>query len=532
MADYDVITIGAGPTGLMASTWLAKDGYRVACLEMNDHVGGLASNAHEWPGFTHNRGAWYVMFAKLDMLWKTLELDKYGVELLDPPTVGCVLPLPGEKPFLMYADPKQQMEHIQENFGAEAVQGFVNLLMFMSHFTNGLEASMSNPPISIGQMMDAMPSIEAKDALRQIFYGNITVLLDRFFPDKKKYGAIRGFMAVQAVDGFFGGPMTPGSAMTLAYHIGTPSEAASGGGQFKLVKGHIGKLCEGIAESFKDKGGTLQLNSQVKRILIEKGAAIGVELLNGDKITADTVISSGDAYNTFIRMIAPGDIEPYLEKQVRNINYRDHFIQIYLKLKGLPEYRDEYKELNEGKWRWNTWCYPSLELLEEAWDDCKHGRIAEEPCPAVYIPSINDPSLAPEGYYSGTIFALSSWPVGPVPANKIEGMKNEIAERIFSIFKRYMPNFRDVVEDFKVWAPQDYEAHYHNTGGTWTHGMIQLDQMFDFRPVVGMSQYRTPIKNLYLCGTSTHPGPGITGYNPMNCLKVIKEDWKKQKRSK
>lgn len=321
--------------------------------------------------------------------------------------------------------------------------------------------------------------------------------------------------------------MTPGSSMTVAYHFGTPSQSG-GGSQYKIIKGHIGRFFEALAEAFKDNGGILKLNSEVKKILVDKGIAYGVELAGGEKITANTIISSCGTFNTFVNMVGSDNTPPFLERQIRNINYTDQFVQIYWAFKKLPAFRDEYAEMNEGLWRWNIWSYPSSEAMERSWDAVKYGGIPDEPCPSLYFPSMLDPNLAPPGMQSGTSFVMLGWPKG-VPENKREELKHQLTERVIDRFQVFMPDFRDCLLDYKVWSTEDYEKVYRNTGGTWTHGMIQLDQMFDNRPVKGMSNYRAPIKNLYLCGTSNHPGPGVTGFSVMNCLKVIRDDWKKSK---
>jgi len=525
VADYDVITIGAGPNGLMTSGLLQVDGKKVCVCELNDHVGGLASNAHEFPGFVHNRGMWFLMFAQIGNLLDKLQLAEYGLEFMDPLTVGVVLPEnPPDPVFKMYNDPRKTLEDIGRSFGKEGVEGFVGMMKYLEPFAVGLEQAISNPPIPISQMIDLIPSHEGQQAMKTMMYGTAMEIADRFFPDKKKFAPIRGYIGALCVDGFYGGPMTPGSALTIAYHFGTPAEGeGASGSQFKCCKGHMGMFSESLAKSFVAHGGTLKKNAEVVKILVKNNKAYGVRLADGTEITADIVLSSCDTYNTFINMVGEENTPPWLVDAIKDINYTETITQTYLTLKGLPEFREEYEELNHDGWRFWVSNHRDIELFEEAWDALKFGKCAPRAGGGMLIPSLLDPSLAPPGHHSATWCHSNSWPVG-VPDDKVDEVKRDIFEKIVEHYCRFMPNFRDCIVDWKMMAPQDYYKLYHNTGGTWTHGMIEIDQMFDMRPVKGMSDNRTPIKNLYLCGSSNHPGPGVNGRTPQICINIMKAD--------
>lgn len=525
MADYEVIVIGGGPNGLMASAILATEGKKVLCLEQSDHVGGLASNAHDFPGYVHNRGMWYLMFAQVDALLNKLELSKYGLELMDPPQVATIVPENYGDPVLrLYNSPAQTMQGIAETFGQKNLEGFIKFNEFLAPFAVGMEPAMANPPMSIAQMMDAVPSQEGQRALQTIFYGNAMELVDRFIPKDDKNAALRGFIGCQCCDGFFGGPMTPGSALTIAYHFGTPAEGeGANGSQYKLPKGHMGMFAESIAKSFEGHGGTLKKNAKVAEILVKNNKAYGVKLADGTEISGDVIVSSCDAYNTFINMMDEANCPVWLRNSIRQINYRETLIQMYVTLKGRPEFGEEYAYLNEDNWNWTVWAVGDMEAYEQDWDALKSGLCVPRPRGGFYMPSVLDPSLAPDGCHTGTFCISNAWPFD-VPANKVDSVKEDIANKLIDHWTTWMPNFRDCVQDWKVMAPQDYEAIYSNTGGTWTHEMIQIDQMFDLRPVKGMSNYKAPIGNLYLCGSSNHPGPGVNGRAPQICLDVMRRD--------
>ncbi|MEN6409589.1 MAG: NAD(P)/FAD-dependent oxidoreductase [Anaerolineaceae bacterium] len=532
MADYDVITIGAGHTGLIASTLLQKEGKKVLCLELNDYVGGIASNAHIFPGYTHNRGAWYLMFARLGWLWEALDLEKYGLELIYPSCPGVVIAGRGKgrKPFRMYANPEEQMKYIADEFGQDVAKQYIDFYTYLAPFGQAMDFALQNEPMSIGRMMDTMPT-QAQEAMKKLFYGDVETLVNEFFPDKQKTAAIRSQIMGLGTDGFFGGVKTPGSALTVAYHSTTP-ETGYGGSPYRFPKGHIGAFSETIARSFQAKGGELRLNTEVVKILVRGGTAYGVKLADGSEITADRIVSSLDPYNNFVRLMESDQLDPFFRGQVESYKTRDtqeHIAQAHLAMKKIPTFCDEFKDLNEGDWRFSVWDFDP-DNSEADWDAVKNGRIPKH-CFATgyYMPSMMDPSLAPAGKQSMTICAQYAWPLG-TPPEKFEETKKASLDMLIDSYTEYMPDFRDCVEDAELDTPPDWERMYHVTGGTWTHGMIKIENMFNCRPIIGMSDYRAPIKNMYLCGTSNHPGPGISGWAPLNCVKAIKADEKKQKK--
>ena len=521
MTDCDVLVLGAGPNGLGISGLLAKDGLKVITLEKNDHVGGLASNSHFWPGYTHNTGAWWLSIDKIQPVWKALDLGKYCPELFSPPGMGTTLGIDSNsKPHHMIFDPQKQMARIRDDFGQDAVDAFGKIFKYFEPFSMGVEPMLHNPPISIGQLMDRMPSLEAKATLSQAFYGVAADLIDEYFPDKEKTGALRGTLAATAADGFWGGPMTPGSLLKFAYQVATHSGSAIPA----MVKGGIGKFSEAVAEAFKAIGGQLRLNSEVKRILLEKGKATGVELANGNVITARYVMSSLDTANTFIRLIGEENIPPFVARQIKRINYRCHFMQAFCRCSGVPEYTGKLEYFNREGWNWCAGYWPTLELMEQCWDDVKLGRIPEKAVGAYSCMSLLDPSLAPPGKHTMTVFTNYTWPQG-VPADKVDEVKEICFQRIVDSLCQLAPNFRDIIDDHVVMAPPDYEKRFNNTGGDWAHGQIQLSQLFDNRPIQGMSKYKVPfIKDLWLCGSSNHPGPGVNFFPAINCLNVFKKE--------
>ena len=526
MADYDVIVIGAGATGLIAGTMLQKRGKKVLILEKNDYIGGLACNMHRWPGYTHNTGMWYLMFARLGWMDKELELTDHGLELIYPKCTGVVMAGYGKnrKPYKMYMDPAEQMEYIAEEFGTDVVGEFQNFYASLAPFQAAMSIAMEGAPMSVGEMMAAMP-LEGQQAMKKLFYMSAEDYVNQFFHDKEKTAAIRGQMMGLATDGFFGGVKTPGSAFTLAYHATTPEDGA-GGSPYRFPKGHTGMFVETIAKTFKDYGGEIRTNAEVDNIIVRDGKAAAVKLIDGTEISCDKLVSSLDPYNNFARLTDEKDISPFFRSQVedyKNEDCREHIAQLSLCFNSLPHFSEEFDYLNEGDWRFQVWTFDP-DVGEDNWIAVNNHTLCPDTfATGLYFPNMMDPTLAPEGKYTATICSQYAWPLN-TPPEEYEAQIARSTERLIAAHEKYMPDFRECIDDVFLNCPPYWEDEYHVTGGTWTHGMIKIDNILNMRPILGMTDYRAPIKGMYLCGTSNHPGPGVTGYQPLNAVKALLAD--------
>lgn len=532
MADYDVIVIGGGATGFIAGTLLQKRGKKVLILEKNDYIGGLACNMHKWPGYTHNTGMWYLMFARLGWMDEELELTKNGLELIYPQSTGVVMAGYGKhrRPYQMYMDPEEQMEYIEKYHGGKkAVKAYQDLYASLAPFQTAMSIAMEGQPMSIGEMMASMP-IEAQQAMKKLFYSSAKDYVNEFFPQEiwEDTAAIRGQMMGLATDGFYGGPSTPGSAFTLAYHATTP-ESGAGGSPYRFPKGHTGKFVETIAKTFKSHGGEVRTNAEVGKILVRNNTAVGVELVDGTQITCDDLVSSLDPYNNFVRLTDEKDISPFFRSQLEDYKREDcgeHITQLSLCMNRLPKFGPEFDYLNtdDNRWIFQVWTFDP-DVGDKCWNAVsQEGTVYKDTfASGIYFPSMMDPSLAPEGHHTATICSQFTWPVN-TPPEKYEEQIKKSTETIIDSYSKYLPDFRDCIDDCFLNCPPYWESEYHETGGTWTHGMIKLDNILNFRPIIGMTDYRGPFKNMYLCGTSNHPGPGVTGYQPRNAVKALLED--------
>lgn len=520
MADYDVIVVGAGNNGLAAAITLAKKGLKVLSLEKNGHVGGIASTVEYFKGFKHDIGAAYL-FPLAGQIIEDLELEKYNPGFVDTPIMSINIGTPDEKPVVLYRDQVETMNHIRENHGEDALLGLAGVFEYCAGPAEALDRfTPLSRPKSLGEIIDSAADIQTQDKLRRCYLGSAMDVISQFFPDPNKYKQIQAFLAFMAIQSSYRGPYTPGSALNMVYGLANP-----GGGQLMhRVKGGMGMLMEGLRRSLEEKGGEIKLASPVKRIMVQNGKAIGVELKNNEKITATAVISNLDANATFIGMVGEENLPVNFVQMVRAIDHRCAYIQILLTLKELPEFTGNYAFMNDNDlFKQSMGVYESPQHLELCWDECKWGKVPENPAFGLSIPSILDHEMAPSGYHTAAIYSYY-FPC-TAPREQHGRLKNVMAERVIDKMNRYAPNFKDAIINKAVFAPLHFEAMFGCTDGDYMHGLPHPDQMLSFRPVVGWAEYKTPIENLYLCSSACHPGPGVTFMPGYNSAHEVLKNW-------
>jgi phytoene dehydrogenase-like protein len=487
MADYDAIVVGAGHNGLAAATVLAREGLSVLCLERTNGPGGQAATKELFDGFKHNVGAWALIVFRDEMM-KLLGIDEYNLEFIRPRSSYCVFGDPGDAPFIGYTDVTEITEHLIRDHGQDAFDSLGGIYNFLQKFKELLDREMLKAPSSIETLIAEAPDVETREILLKTIYGSAIDVLRQFFPDPMKHRCIQAPLCASGIDGTHTGPFTPGSAISMAYHY-----MMGDAYDFRTPKGGIGALSEVLVRSLKDRGGEVRYGAQVKRLLIDNSKVTGVELRNGEKMTAKVVLSNLDAQSTFLRLVGEDHLPSDFVHRVKDIEYKNGYIQVHMTLKELPEFTGHMAFANEGATRYIMAYIPSPEYLARCWEQYRHGQVPDNPVAYCSFPSILDPSLAPH-----------------------KELSKLMAERAIDKITQYAPNFRSAIMDKVVLTQQYFESTFGATGGDFALGLISPSQMWDKRPVLGWSDYRTPIGNLYMCGSACHPGPGITcvpGYN-------------------
>jgi phytoene dehydrogenase-like protein len=287
-----------------------------------------------------------------------------------------------------------------------------------------------------------------------------------------------------------------------------------------LSRGGTGAISLAIAEAAREAGAEIRTETAVSRIIVKDGAAVGVVLANGDYLTAGTISSSVDPRVTFIKMIGAEHLPDDFAEEIQRYKFRGTSGKVNLALDALPDFnaiRGDGPHL-----RGAISISPSVDYMERAYDAAKYGQFSKRPYIDIVIPSLTDPSVAPPGKHVMSCF------VQYAPYHLKEGIWDEqreaFGDAVIETISEYAPNLRSIMLHRQVLTPLDIEREFGLTEGNIFQGELTLEQLFFLRPAPGWAQYRTPIRNLYMCGSATHPGGGIMGAPGRNAARRILKD--------
>ncbi|MGH9315217.1 MAG: phytoene desaturase family protein, partial [Vicinamibacterales bacterium] len=286
------------------------------------------------------------------------------------------------------------------------------------------------------------------------------------------------------------------------------------------ARGGPGGLAAALAKAAESAGARIRTSAGVARILVKNGAAAGVVLENGEEIPAAAVVSNADPRRTFLALVDPLDLEPDFAARARNYRAPGTVAKVHLALDGLPSFTALGGDAARLAGR--VHIGPGIDYLERAFDASKYGTFAEEPYLDVTLPSVADPSLAPDGKHVMSIHVqFAPYALRGADWNARRGA---LADAVLKTLAAYAPDIERRVLHRHVLTPVDLERDFGLTGGHIHHGELSLDQLFTMRPILGWARYRTPIAGLFLCGAGTHPGGGITGACGRNAAREILKD--------
>ena len=508
MTNYDVIIVGAGHNGLTAAACLAKAGKKVLVTERRSQIGGIAATEEIFSGFKYSTCA-HLAASFAEEIVADLELTKHGYESLavDPLLFS---PSPTGQPLILPRDPAKAAAQIAHHSEADSgkypafcalaknLAGFLRALYAMP-LPDKANAGSFNPAqlIKMGWKFHRLGEKEMYEFLRILPMSSADLLNEWFESD-----LLKAALAGSGMLASFVGPRQQGTAFNLLHHqLGASNGALRTAG---FVRGGIGNLAEALARAARRFGAEIRTEVEVARIVTRDGGATGIVLTGGEEINAPQVASSADVKQTFLQLVEPTYFDPHFLLQVKNIRARGTVAKINLALDTLPRFAAGPAALGGI-----IHIGPTIDYMERAADDAKYGRFSRQPFLEITIPSIADPSLAPAGKHVMSVWMQSA------PYKLREGTWKEqrevLGDAVCDVIEDYAPGFKSSVLHRQVLTPLDLEETYGLTGGHLYHAEMALDQIFFMRPVPGWSRYRTPIKNLFLCGAATHPGGGITG---------------------
>ncbi|HEY3082333.1 MAG TPA: NAD(P)/FAD-dependent oxidoreductase [Chloroflexota bacterium] len=510
---HDVIVVGGGHNGLVCAAYLARGGKRVLVLERRHLVGGAAVTEEIHPGFRYSSAAYLVSLMQPRII-RELELDRYGYEVF-PKEPAYFAPFPDGRYFFMWRDLGRTCEEIAK-FSRRDAERYPEYELFLERLAVFIEPTLLEPPpnvppremrdwVALGRLGLRMLRLGSSDMVGLVRMLTVSVkdLLDRWFESSQ----LKVALASDGVIGTNGGPRTPGTAYVLLHH----QMGGVGGvrGLWGFARGGMGAVSNAIAEAARWAGAEIRTESPVERILVRGDEAYGVVLEGGDELYAPIVVSNCDPKRTFLKLLDARVLPDEFRCEVEAFRCTGSSFKVNLALDALPEYTALPGAALGPQHRGTTHICPDVDYMERAWDDAKHGRTSGEPLLEITIPTAYDPSLAPPGKHVMSVFVQYA----PYQLRDTDWAeeKERFADRVIDTLAQYAPNIRNVILHRHCLSPLDLETEFGMTGGNIFHGEMSPDQLFSFRPVPGWARYATPIRNLYLCGSGTHPGGGVMG---------------------
>ena len=514
----DIVIIGAGHNGLVAAFYLAKAGRKPLVLEARSVAGGCVANEEFAPGFTAPLAN--ALGPLRPSVVRDMNLAR-RVEFVQPDPRLVTLD-PDGRALAFSTDIARTTEAIRafSSKDAGAYPDFCATLQRFGGFIGGL-MEMTPPDIdapATGEMWELLKTgrrfraLGRKDSFRLLRWGPMAAadLVAEFFETDLLQAAV----AARGVFGTAQGPWSAGSGAVLL--LNAAADPVPGGSSLS-VKGGPAALTSAMAAAASEAGAEIRTDAAVARILVHDGHVTGVALADGSEITARVVFSNADPRRTFLSLVDPVDLDPEFLTKVRNYRARGTVAKVHLALGELPAFRGV---ANPADLHGRIQIGPGIDYLERSFDPSKYGEIPKDPYLDITIPTLHDASFAPAGKH------VLSAHVQFVPYRLADGVpwdghRDRLAAAVVATLERYAPGIRGLIESTQVLTPVDLERSYGLTGGQIYHGEPSLDQLFTMRPILGWARYATPIDGLYLCGSGTHPGGGITGASGQNAAREI-----------
>ncbi len=520
---YDIVVIGAGHNGLVAAASLAKAGQRVLVLEQSESLGGAAGTAQVFPGFKVNTGS---MDAGLFLpeIVSELNLESHGLRWLESPAV-VFAPQPDGRSLTLWRDPQRTIPEIAKLSQADAGR-YPQFLQFLGRLADVLRRVLtvtppSLPEVQVGELLPWLPvALKLRSLGRQEMMDALRVLpmsaadfLDEWFESD----ALKAALASSGVIGNFLGPRSPGTAFMLLYQALQAGQAGFRSSRF--VQGGTGGLATALAEAARQYGAEICSGVAVSRIALEESLATGVILENGEHIAARTVVSNAGPQRTFFGLVGASHLDVSFVREVKNIRLQSSLARINLALSAAPQFPSLAHAGPDGSLSGHILICPGLDYLERAYDDAKYGRFSAHPMLDITIPTLCDPGLAPPGMHLMSVDA--SYAPYTLQVGSWEDQREPVLAVVLQTLESYAPGIHALVTDTQVLTPLDIEREFGLTRGDIYQGQMGLDQLLMMRPVAGFGRYRTPIRNLFLCGAGAHPGGGVTGAPGYNAAREI-----------
>jgi phytoene dehydrogenase-like protein len=527
---YDAIVVGGGHNGLVAAALLARTGAHAVVLEARHKTGGAADTMAPWPEAPEFKVTTlsYVMSLMPDTIRRELQLERHGYRAH---TVGpYFVPFPDGR-CIVQSDDDARANH--EEFAkfskadAEAISRWDAWIGGLAEVLGPL--LMSTPP-ALGSLRPADVREQLKLAWRfrgvgtqgaadltRLLTMSVDDLLDRFFESDQ----VRTVMSLNGLIGTWAGPREPGTGYVMAHHsIGDVGDGHLG--SWEVPIGGMGAVATAIESSARSFGAEVRTDAPVARILTRGGVVRGVALETGEELKASVVVTATHPQIAFLRQLDPDELPSSFVDDIRTWKSRSGVVKINLALDRLPVFTSnpELRDLSGG-----VELAHSVDQLEHAFEQARAGVPATIPFSDGVVPTVHDPTLAPEGKHVMSLF--TQWVPHTWSEEPHRDELDAYAMRVIDGYDELAPGFKDSILHTQVLGPWDMETEWGLIGGNIFHGELSAEQLFHLRPATGYADYTTPIRGLYQCSSGTHAGGGVSGIPGHNCVKRIVKDMRR-----
>jgi phytoene dehydrogenase-like protein len=531
-SSYDAIVVGGGHNGLVAGAYLARNGAKTVVLESRHKTGGAATTESPWPDapeFKVTRLS-YVMSLLPPTIMRELNLERHGYKV--HPMGPYYQAFPDGGSIKIHADDAKRNHEEISKWSKKDADAMVRWDAWMGGLADVLGPLLLTVPPKIGSkrptdLYDTLRlawrnrgvDVRTIGDVTRLMAMSVADLLDDWFESPQ----VKGAMAVNGVIGTWAGPCEPGTAYVMAHHsIGDIGDGHLGNWGFP--EGGMGGVADAIENSARSFGAEIRVNAAVAHLLVENGRVQGAVLANGDELRAPVVVSSLHPRTAFLDHVGRQHLPSDFTRDIETWKTRSGVVKINLALAELPDFiADPGTNLQEHH-TGSVEMAPSVDYMEQAFQDARNGKAAVRPFSDGVIPSTFDRTLCPEGTHIMSLFTQwvpETWSEEP-HADELEAY----ADRMVDCYNELAPNFKSSILHRDVVGPYEMEQEYGLIGGNIFHGELSLEQLFHMRPAPGYADFRTPIKGLYNASSATHGGGGVCGIPGWQAAKAAIKDTK------
>jgi len=526
---YDVVIIGGGHNGLVCACYLAAGGLKVGVFERRAVMGGAAVTEEFYPGFRNSTASYTVSLLHPQVI-HDLKLAQHGLSIVERP-IANFLPL-SEREYIKIGGGIEATQAEVARFSRKDAETLPAYYAMLGRVADVLRALLLETPPNVGggvhdlfqawrvgRRLKRLALAERRDLL-DLFTKSAGELLDRWFESD----AIKAAFGFDSVVGNFASPYTPGSAYVLLHHVF--GEVNGKRGQWGHALGGMGAITQAMAQEAAARGVSMFTDCAVARVVAEHGRATGIMLADGTVIAADRIVANVNPKLLYLQLIDRTALDVDFLRRIEGYRCASGTFRMNVALDALPDFnclRGHGPHLASG-----IILAPSLGYMERAYFDARQLGWSREPIIEMLIPSLVDASLCPSNKHVASLFCQHANPQLP-DGRSWDAVKEAVADLMLDTVNRHAPNFKASVIARRVLSPLDLEHEFGLIGGDIFHGALALDQLFSARPVLGHGNYRGPLERLYMCGSGTHPGGGVTGVPGHNAAREILRDAKRGK---